>query len=408
MEASLRKAILLHDIAKLKSKEEQWEPYAWYKEMREKSPVFYDPEQDVWNVFLYDHVKRVLFDHELFSSKRERSLIPIPRSDQDDRNNVNNCDPPQHRSRRALLSKAFTPRSLNEWKPRIQLLADELVAGLEDQTTVDIVQRLAVPLPIIVIADLLGVPSKDRELFKAWSNILFLPYAKDLFTDIAAKKAQAMKEFREYLHPIVLEKRRNPANDILSDLVQAELEGEKLTDEEVVMSGIGLLGAGNETTTTLISNTFYAMLFDKPDIYQELRKDVSLIPKLVEEALRFRFLVTMDRRVAQDTDIFGHEMKQGQMVVAWIASANRDESQFAHAGDFDIHRSGNQHHLTFGAGAHFCLGAPLARLEATMLFTSFVERFSNISPIDGMKVSDHLTDSVTGQSLKSLPIHIER
>ncbi|MDQ0417275.1 cytochrome P450 [Croceifilum oryzae] len=408
MEASIRKAILLQEITKLKSKEEQWEPYAWYKEMREKSPVFYDPEQEVWNVFLYDHVKRVLFDHALFSNKRERSLIPIPRNRNDERNNVNSCDPPQHRSRRALLSKAFTPRSINEWKPRIQSLANELVAGLEGQTTVDIVEKLAIPLPIIVIADLLGVPSKDRELFKAWSNILFLPYAKELFDDIAAKKVQAMKEFEEYLYPIVLEKRRNPANDILSDLVQAELEGEKLTDEEVVKSGIGLLGAGNETTTTLISNIFYSMLFDKPGIYQELRKDVSLVPKLVEEVLRFRFLVTMDRRVAQDTDVFGHQMKQGQMVVAWIASANRDESQFAHAGDLDIHRAGNQHHLAFGAGAHFCLGAPLARLEATLLLTSFVERFSNISPVDGMKLADHLTDSVTGQSLKILPVHIER
>ncbi|TCP63653.1 cytochrome P450 [Baia soyae] len=408
MEASLRKAILLHDITKLQSKEEQWEPYAWYKEMREKSPVFYDPEQDVWNVFLYDHVKRVLFDHELFSNKRERSLIPIPRNQNDDRNNVNSCDPPQHRSRRALLSKAFTPRSINEWKPRIQSLANELVAGLEGQTTVDIVEKLAIPLPIIVIADLLGVPSKDRELFKAWSNILFLPYAKDLFEDIAAKKGQAMKEFEEYLYPIVLEKRRHPVNDILSDLVQAELEGEKLTDEEVVKSGIGLLGAGNEITTTLISNMFYSMLFDKPEVYQELRKDASLIPKLVEEVLRFRFLVTMDRRVAQDTTVFGHEMKQGQMVIAWIASANRDEAQFAHAGELDIHRAGNQHHLAFGAGAHFCLGAPLARLEATLLLTSFVERFSNVSPADGMKVDEHLTASVTGQSLKSLPVHIKR
>ncbi|CAG7625940.1 Cytochrome P450(MEG) [Paenibacillus allorhizosphaerae] len=399
--------ILLNEISKLKSKQSQWEPFAWYKEMRENSPVFYDAEQDVWNVFLYEHAKRVLFDHELFSNKKERSLIPTPSKSFDNRSNVNMVDPPEHRKRRALQSQAFTPRSLKEWEPRIQAIVDELIADMEGESTLDIMEKLAIPLPVTVIAELLGVPSKDRRLIKSWSDILFLPYNKEAFVDIDQQKRQAMKEFRDYLFPIVQEKRKHPVDDIISDLTKAELEGEQLTDEEVVMSAIGLLGAGNETTTKLISNVFYCILFDKPGIYQELRSDVSLVPNMIEEVLRFRFTAHMDRRVAQDTNVFGHEMKEGQVIVAWIGSANRDESEFAHAEEFDIHRPNIQHHLSFGSGPHFCLGAPLARMEARIALTAFVKRFADIRPVAGFEVTEHLADSVLGQSLENLPIMVD-
>jgi cytochrome P450 family 106 len=401
---TMDETILLHEISKLKSKQEQWEPFSWYKEMREKQPVYYDAEQDVWNVFLYDHAKRVLFDHHLFSNRKERSLIPVPRNNS--RTNLNFSDPPEHRKRRALVAKAFTPRSLQTWAPRIQAIADELIAEMEGQTIVDIVQKLAIPLPVIVIADLLGVPSKDRQLFKAWSDILFLPYAAETYDHLIEQKARAMKEFHEYLHPIVQEKRKNPADDIISDLIRVDYEDEPLTDEEVVMISRGLLAAGNETTTTLISNVFYSLLVDCPGLYQELRSDLSLVPRTIEEVLRFRFPIAMDRKVAQDTDVFGHKMKKGQMVVAWIAAANRDESQFARAEQFDIHRANNQQHLTFGAGPHFCLGAPLARMEANIALTTFVKKFADIQLVDGFEVTEHLVESATGQSLKSFPIHL--
>jgi cytochrome P450 len=399
--------ILLNEISKLKSKQSQWEPFTWYKEMRENNPVYYDAEQDVWNVFLHEHTKRVLSDHELFSNKKERSLIPTPRKDFDNRSNINLVDPPEHRKRRALQSQAFTPRSLKEWEPRIKAIVDELIVDMEGESTVDIVEELAIPLPVTVIAELLGVPSKGRGLIKSWSDILFLPYNQDAYVDIAKQKGQAMQEFRDYLFPIVQDKRNHPVDDIISDLTKAQLEGEQLTEEEVVMSSIGLLGAGNETTTKLISNIFYCMLFDKPGIYQELRTDVSLVPNLIEEVLRFRFTASMDRRVAQDTSVFGHKMKEGQVVVAWIGAANRDESIFAHAEEFDIHRPNNQHHLCFGSGPHFCLGAPLARMEASIALTAFVKRFADIRPVEGFEVTEHLTDSVLGQSLENLPIMVD-
>lgn len=398
--------ILLNDISKLKTKEELWNPYAWYQHMRENHPVYYDAEQDVWNVFLYEDAKRVLFDHKLFSNKKERTFIPIPRI-MDDRSNVNFCDPPEHRNRRALLTKAFTPRALESWEPRIQAIVDELLIEMEGQSTVDIVQKLAIPLPVTVIAELLGVPSKDRVIIKSWSDILFYPYAKETYSNIATRKGQVMKAFYKYLCPIVMEKRKHPADDIISDLTKAELDGERLTDDEIIRSAIGLLGAGNETTTTLISNIFYSMLFDKPGIYQELRADVSLVPKMIEEVLRFRFPSTNDRKVVQDTSVFGHEMKEGQMVMAWIGAANRDESQFTNAEEFDIHRPQNQSHLAFGSGPHFCLGAPLARIEARIALTSFVKRFAAIGQVERFDVNDHLIDSAMGQALKSLPILID-
>jgi cytochrome P450 len=366
--------------------------------------VYYDAGQDVWNVFTYEHAKRVLFDHQLFSNKKERSLIPTPRFD--NRSNVNFVDPPEHRNRRALLAKAFAPRTLEAWEPRIQAIVDELLADIEGETTADVVQKLAIPLPVTVIADLLGVPTKDHAIIKSWSDILFLPYAQETYDDLVARKAQVMKEFHEYLYPIVLEKRKHPEDDILSDLTKAELDGERLTDQEVVTSGIGLLGAGNETTTTLISNMFYSICFDKPGVYQELRADLSLVPQFVEETLRCRFPASIDRKVAQDTDVFGHPMKQGQMIIAWIGAANRDESQFVRAEEFDIRRPNNQQHLTFGSGPHFCLGAPLARMEARIALESFVKRIADIEPSENFEVTEHLTDSAVGQSLKSLPIRL--
>lgn len=142
--------ILLQEISNLRSRQAQWNPYGWYKEMRENQPVYYDAEQDVWNVFLYDHAKRVLFDHELFSNKKERSFIPIPRI-MDNRSNVNFVDPPEHRNRRAMLAKAFTPRALEAWEPRIQTIVDELLTEMEGHSTVDIVEKLAIPLPATVI-----------------------------------------------------------------------------------------------------------------------------------------------------------------------------------------------------------------------------------------------------------------
>lgn len=392
--------ILVHEISKLKTKDELWNPYSWYRYMRENHPVYYDVDQDVWNVFLYDDVNRVLSDYRLFSSRRDRKQFAFPQ--QETRMNLNSCDPPEHRNVRSIVSKAFTPRSLAQWKPYIQSLANEMIEKLKNRDEIDIVGDLAAPFPVTVIANLLGVPTTDLKKVKLWSDILFMPYSREEFSDLDKQKAIALKEFKTYLLPIVQEKRCYLADDIISDLIRAEYEGERLTNEEIVAFSLGLLAAGNETTTNLIINSFYSFLVDKPGTYEELRENTEYIPQAVEEVLRYRFPVTLARRITEDTNIFGQNMKKGQMIIAWVSAANSDEKQFPKASCFDIHRPGNDKHMTFGKGPHFCLGAPLARLEATIALTTFIKQHKEIKLSPSFQLENCLLENA--QTLKHLPI----
>ncbi|BBK95441.1 cytochrome P450(MEG) [Bacillus anthracis] len=353
--------------------------------------------------FLYDDVNRVLSDYSLFSSRRERRQFAIPPLET--RININSTDPPEHRNVRSIVSKAFTPRSLEQWKPRIQSIANELVKDIENCSEVDIVEQFAAPLPVTVISDLLGVPTTDRKKIKAWSDILFMPYSKEKFNDLDAEKGIALNEFKAYLLPIVQEKRYHLTDDIISDLIRAEYEGERLTDEEIVTFSLGLLAAGNETTTNLIINSFYCFLVDSPATYKEVREKPKLISKAVEEVLRYRFPVTLARRITEDTNIFGPLMKKDQMVVAWVSAANLDEKKFSQASKFNIHRIGNEKHLTFGKGPHFCLGAPLARLEAEIALTTFINAFEKIALSPSFNIEQCILENE--QTLKFLPIRLK-
>ncbi|MED3484924.1 cytochrome P450 [Bacillus toyonensis] len=395
--------ILVHEISKLKTKEELWNPYGWYQFMRDNHQVHYDEEQDVWNVFLYEDVNRVLSDYRLFSSRRERRQFAIPPLET--RININSTDPPEHRNVRSIVSKAFTPRSLEQWKPRIQAIADELVKNIKKYDEVNIVNQFAAPLPVTVISDLLGIPTTDRKQIKEWSDILFMPYSKEKFNDLDAEKGIALNEFKAYLLPIVQEKRYHLTDDIISDLIRAEYEGERLTDEEIVTFSLGLLAAGNETTTNLIINSFYCFLVDSPGIYQELREEPKLVAKAIEEVLRYRFPVTLARRITEDTNIFGPLMKKDQMIVAWVSAANLDENKFSHASKYNLHRIGNEKHLTFGKGPHFCLGAPLARLEAEIALSTFINAFEKIELSPSFNLERCILKNE--QTLKYLPIRLK-
>ncbi|MFC4075986.1 cytochrome P450 [Salinithrix halophila] len=391
---SVKDPIFIEEVTGLKTKREKFDPYSWYQEMRERNPVYYDPKQQVWNVFLYDDVNRVLSDYHLFTSQKSRVPSGFPRiSSASERVRMNEMDPPQQVKIRSLVSKAFTPRALRDWEPRIQTVTEFLLDQLDEQGPMDILEDLAIPLPVTVISDLLGIPSADWKRFKNWSDILFTPGSRETYADLEEKKAQARRELGEYLYPVVQEKRENPQNDIISSLTQAEFEGDKLSDLEIIHFTIGLLAAGNETTTTLIANAFYCFLRDTPGIYQQLRANPEWIPKAIEEVLRYRSPAQiMTRRVKKDTDVFGPVFKEGEHVIAWIGSANWDKKQFSHPEQFDIHRSNNQTHLSFGKGAHFCLGAPLSRLEAKIALTEFVRRYPEISLPRGWELEDCLEE----------------
>ncbi|WP_230161853.1 cytochrome P450 [Peribacillus simplex] len=405
----MKEIIAVKEITKFKTRTEEFSPYAWCKQMLENDPVSYHEETDTWNVFKYEDVKRVLSDYKHFSSVRKRTTISVG-TDSDEGSvpekiQITEADPPEHRKRRSLLAAAFTPRSLQNWEPRIQEIADELIGEMDEETEIDIVQSLASPLPIIVMSDLMGVPSKDRLLFKKWVDILFLPFDKEKQEEVNELKQVAAKEYYQYLYPIVVQKRLNPADDIISDLLKSEVDGEMFTDDEVVRTTMLILGAGVETTSHLLANSFYSLLYDDKEVYQELHENLDLVPQAVEEMLRFRFnLIKLDRTVKEDNDLLGVELKEGDSVVVWMSAANLDEEMFEDAFTLNIHRPNNKKHLTFGNGPHFCLGAPLARLEAKIALTTFLKKFKHIEAVPSFQLEENLTDSATGQTLTSLPL----
>ncbi|MED1792200.1 cytochrome P450 [Brevibacillus nitrificans] len=407
------KIIQRDEISDFTSKSEEFFPLAWYKKMLEEKPIYYHAGTDTWNVFKYEDVKRVLTDYEIFSSKRSRTFTSVGAATEEgsipERLNLHESDPPEHRKSRSLLSTAFTPKSLKDWEPRIQQVVNDLISEIGDKTEIDIVKEFTTPLPIIIMADLLGVPHKDKQLFKEWVDILFMPFQKENAEEIGKMKEKAAKEYFQYLLPFVVEKRNQLAEDIISDLIQAEFEGETLADDEIVRMTMFLLGAGIETTSLLLANSFYSLLYDDPKLYDELRGDLNLIPSFVEEMLRYRFHISkMDRTVREDNDVLGVPLKKGDVVIAWMSAANMDKDVFEDPFTLNIHRANNNRHQTFGNGPHFCLGAPLARMEANKAFKSFIEAFSHIEPTSGFDLEASLQPSAAGQALTRLPMKVRR
>ncbi|MCP6683757.1 cytochrome P450 [Bacillus nakamurai] len=353
-----------------------YDPFPWYEKMRRENPVHFDEENKVWSVFLYDDVKKVIGDKEAFSSHRLQMTSSIG-------NSILNMDPPKHTRIRSVVNRAFTPRVLKEWEPRIQQITDDLLKQARGRGSIDIVKDLSYPLPVIVISELLGVPSEHMEQFKEWSDIL-VSTPKDESPEAAKvneqEQDQCERELASFFARIIEEKRNQPGQDIISILIKAEEEGEKLSGEDLIPFCTLLLMAGNETTTNLISNAVYSIA-ETPGLYEELRQDPSLIPQVIEETLRFRAPAPFVRRtVKHDIELSGRLLKSGEMVLGYIASANRDEKKFEHAEVFDIRRQPNPH-LSFGFGIHFCLGAPLARLEAEVALKGLLKTYHKLKPV---------------------------
>lgn len=404
-----KQLIRVSEITKFRTRSEEFFPLDWFKTMLENKPIYYHEDTDTWNVFKYDAVKQVMSDHEFFSSVGTRTTISVGANSSEgkisDKLNITGVDPPQHQKVRSLLSAAFTPRSLKNWEPRIQQIADELVGEIEGDSVIDVVSALTGPLPALVITDLLGVPIQDRLLFKSWVDILFHPINEENQQEIELKKQIAAKEYFEYLYPIVVEKRSKSDDDIISDLQKVEVGGEKFTDAEITTTTMLLLGAGVETTSHMLANMFYSLLYDDNSLYSELKNDLDLVPKATEEMLRYRFHSSKrERTVKKDNDLLGPELKKGDVVIAWMSAANLDGDMFEDPYTLNIHRENNKRHLTFGNGPHFCLGAPLARIEINTALRTFLTKFSRIEPVNSFVLEQNLTHSATGQSLTHLPL----
>jgi cytochrome P450 len=335
-------------------------PFPWYAKMRRESPVFYDAEQQSWMVFRYEDVKRVFADWQTFSSK-----IPHPPEQTDLTQSLNYTDPPKHQSLRSLVAKVFTARRVEELAPRITQITHELLDKVHGQERMDFMHDLAIPLPIIAIAEILGVPIADRDDFKRWSD------------GIVVYEPSALKAMGDYFRHLLEQRRQNPGKDLISDLIAVHEAGETLTAQELVDFCMVLLIAGNETTTNLLGNAI--LCFNEyPEAFERLKQEPKLLPLAIEEVLRYRSSVQGTERFTKvETQLGGETIPAGQMVIVWMGSANRDETQFDRPDEFVVDRNPNPH-LAFGNGIHFCLGAPLARLEGKIVLSAVLERLPNL------------------------------
>ena len=351
------------------------DPAPLFARARRECPVYRHPEFPVVSVFKYADVQAVLRDPEIWSSR----FPPPPGVDAGQMRDPSMLgqDPPDHTRLRGLVNQAFTPRIIRRLEPRMHEIADELMSAALAQGEVDFVRAMTYPLPVIVIAEIIGVPAADREQFKHWSdeavanlgNALFAPPDPARLQRLAA----LMGEMGAYFSALAEQRRQAPREDLLSGLVQAQFEGSKLTHQEMITMLVLLLVAGNETTTSLIGNAVLALL-DHPDELARLRADPSLMASAVDEVLRFSSPVQLDpRRATRRVELRGETIEAGQFVVSWLGSANRDEDVFAAPERFDVGRQDNRH-IAFGFGPHYCLGANLARLEAQVALSALLRR----------------------------------
>lgn len=338
-------------------------PFPQYRFMREHHPIVRDPRSGVWSVYTYDAVQRVLSDYEAFLSgdgEHDPEHMGPGAS-------IIGMNPPDHRKMRDLISRAFTPRAVQRLDARIREIVDAQLQEPWERGRMDVVSELTDPLPVIVIAEMLGIPPRDRKRFKVWSDLIVSG------TDNPIYGMEGTRAMNAYFADVVAERRQHLGDDLISSLIEADVDGEHLTDAEIISFCDLLLVAGNETTTNLITNALWTFS-ERPELWEQLIAEPSRIPEAIEEVLRFRSPVqAMFRQVRVPTEWAGQTMHPGEPVIAWIGSANRDAAKFSDPDIFDMDRQPNQH-IAFGYGVHYCLGAPLARLEARLTLETMVER----------------------------------
>jgi cytochrome P450 len=346
-------------------------PYPVYRELRDHAPVYWSPQASCWVLSRYDDVSAALIDTTTYSSAS--GIFPTPPGvDMTELflPMLIMSDPPRHTQLRHLVSKAFTPRRVAGFERRIETLVDDLLDQVPDSGTWDFVPGFAGPLPAIVIADMLGVPREDRDQFRIWSTTLVQsnPVRGEFGPGLEAAAA-----LYGYFTSFLAERRAQPRDDLMTALVHAEVDGEHLTEEELLGFCLLLLVAGHETTTNLLSNSA-VVLGQHPESRRRLADSPGLIPAAVEELLRYDSPVQgLARTLTRQVDLHGQGMQADDTVLLLFGSANRDDHAFPDADHFDIHRA-PERQVAFGRGIHFCLGAALARLEARIALQALLTR----------------------------------
>lgn len=364
--------------------EHRRDPYPTYRRLRETAPV-HRTRYRVWVVSRYDDVAAILRDRRFTADRSDVALVRWlrrfarldPEFLQLVDHNLLNLDGAKHARLRGLVNKAFTPRRVEALRPRVQALVDELLDRVAPTGEMEVVRDLAHPLPVAVIAEMLGVPLADREKFRHWSEDLVQVLDPLSGRDGLRPTVAATHALFAYFRELLAERRARPRDDLLSALIAAEDAGRTLEEGELLSLAALLLAAGHETTTNLIGNALLALLAH-PGERKRLADDAALAESAVEELLRWDGPVQLTERVvAEDLEFAGRRMRRGQLVWLLLASANRDPAAFPEPDRLDLGRRDNRH-LAFGQGAHFCLGAPLASLEAQIALGTLVRRFPDL------------------------------
>ncbi len=363
-------------------------PYPIYDELRAQVRVAWSEALGGWVIPRYDDVVATMLDVRHFSSQG-RVLAVLDRYAPDVRQQFHtfethftggliNADPPNHTRLRALVNHAFTPRTVERLRLRVQVLVDELIDAQLTNGAMDLIRDFAYPLPAIITADILGVPRETREDFQRWSDGVLAFQGKGYVPPEALAEAQTnLIALREFLWEHLEARRGHPSDDLLSHLVEAEMEGDRLTPAELLTTCVTLLIAGHETTTSLIASGMYTLM-RHPDQLERLRTSPDLVPTAVEEMMRFEGpLQRNPRRMTEDYEYGGALLRKGDYVLQMMGAANRDGDQFPNHNTFDIGRTPNRH-IAFGFGIHFCVGAPLARMEVPIAVSTLLRRLPNM------------------------------
>ncbi|AZQ36367.1 cytochrome P450 [Streptomyces cyaneochromogenes] len=365
------------------------DPYPAYAELRARGRVHYFEPTNQWLVPYHADVSALLRERRLGRTYQHRfshedfGRTPPPAEHEPfhvlNDHGMLDLEPPDHTRIRRLVSKAFTPRTVEQLKPYVRDLAGELVSGLVEAGGGDLLTDVAEPLPVAVIAEMLGIPEADRAQLRPWSADICGMYELNPSQETAARAVRASVEFSEYLQELIATRRKEPGEDLISGLIAAHDEGDRLTEQEMISTAVLLLNAGHEATVNATVNGWWA-LFRNPDQLAALRADHSLIPSAIEELMRYDTpLQLFERWVLDEIEIDGTTIPRGAEIAMLFGSANHDPQVFDAPDRLDLTRKENPH-ISFSAGIHYCIGAPLARIELAASMTALLEQAPTLRP----------------------------
>jgi cytochrome P450 len=375
------------------------DPYPLLRQLRHEEPVFWSESIGGWILTRYDDIVPTFRDVAHFSNygrfakvveylpaERRKKFEPFETHYR--QKSMLQSDPPDHTRLRALIVKVFNANSIEEMRPKIKKIVNDVIDAVEPRRQMDVIRDLAFPLPFSVLGKIMGLPNTDQDNVKLWADEILLFQGVNRPPEAILERSQAaLLAMRSYLTDLVNEKRRKPGEDLISELVKVEAEGIRLTEQELVYTCITMLGAGHETTTSLIGNGLFTLL-SHPEEWRKLRENPSLLNSAIEEMLRYESPVARQPRVIKEAiELGGKKMLGGQVAFQMLNAANRDPDYFPDPDKFDIERQNNKH-VAFGMGIHFCVGAGLARTEGQEVFKAIMERLPDIRLVSDKPIWD--------------------